>query len=115
LNAMGNSSAALVPLNQVRTRARNSYLYDTALVGYPTIPTGLLPDVTYTSQANVLQAIQHERRVELGFEFHRYFDVIRWGKAFATQAMSNSPGFNYDINKNFPIPQTERDTDKALY
>jgi starch-binding outer membrane protein, SusD/RagB family len=115
LNAMGNPTAALVPLNQVRTRARNSYLYDTALVGYPTIPTGLLPDVTYTSQANVLQAIQHERRVELGFEFHRYFDVIRWGKAFATQAMSNSPGFNYDINKTFPIPQVERDTDKALY
>ena len=115
LNATGNPSAALVPLNQVRTRARNSYLYDTALVGYGTIPIGLLPNVTYTNQADVLQAIQHERRVELGFEFHRYFDVIRWGKTYATQVMSNSPGFNYDINKTFPIPQTERDTDKALY
>jgi hypothetical protein len=115
LNATGNPSAALVPLNQVRARARNSYLYDTALVGYPTIPTGLLPDVTYTNQADVLQAIQHERRVEFGFEFHRYFDVIRWGKTYATQVMSNSPGFNYDVNKTFPIPQSERDTDKALY
>lgn len=115
LNANGNPSAALVPLNQVRTRARNSYLYDTALAGYPVIPVGLLPNVTYTNQADVLQAIQHERRVEFGFEFHRYFDVIRWGKTYATQVMSNSPGFNYDINKTFPIPQTERDTDKALY
>ena len=114
LNASGNPSAALVPLNQVRARARDSYLYDTSLVGYGTIPTGLLPDVTYTNQADVLSAIQHERRVELGFEFHRYFDVIRWGKDYATQAMSNSPGFHFDTNKTFPIPQSERDTDKAL-
>ncbi len=115
LNASGNPSAALVPLNAVRTRARNSYLYDSTLSGYPNIPPNLLPPVTYTNQADVLQSIQHERRVEFGFEFHRYFDVIRWGKAYATQAMSNSPGFNYDVNKTFPIPQTERDTDKALH
>ena len=115
LNASGTPSAALVPLNAVRTRARNSYLYDTTLPGYPTIPADLLPPVTYTNQADVLQSIQHERRVEFGFEFHRYFDVIRWGKAYATQVMSNSPGFNYDVNKTFPIPQTERDTDKALH
>jgi starch-binding outer membrane protein, SusD/RagB family len=114
-NALGNSAAALVPLNQVRTRARDSYLYDSTLTGYPNIPTGLLPPVTYTNQSDLLQSIQHERRVELGFEFHRYFDVIRWGKAYATQAMSNSPGFNYDVNKTFPIPQSERDADKALY
>jgi len=115
LNASGNPGAALVPLNAVRTRARNSYLYDTTLTGYPVVPADLLPPVTYTNQADVLQSIQHERRVELGFEFHRYFDVIRWGKAYATQVMSNSPGFNYDVNKTFPIPQTERDTNKALH
>jgi len=115
LNASGNPSAALVPLNAVRTRARNSYLYDTTLPGYPVIPADLLPPVTYTNQADVLQSIQHERRVELGFEFHRYFDVIRWGKEYATQVMSNSPGFNYDVDKTFPIPQTERDTNKALH
>jgi hypothetical protein len=115
LNASGNPTAALVPLNQVRKRARESYLYDSTLAGYGSIPTNLLPDITYTNQADVLSSIQHERRVELGFEFHRYFDVIRWGKAYATQAMSNSPGFNYDLYKTFPIPQTERDTNKALH
>jgi starch-binding outer membrane protein, SusD/RagB family len=115
LNASGNPDAALVPLNAVRTRARESYLYDSTLPGYPNIPANLLPPVTYTNQADVLSSIQHERRVEFGFEFHRYFDVIRWGKAYATQVMSNSPGFNYDLNKTFPIPQTERDTDKALH
>lgn len=115
LNETGQSAAALGPLNQVRKRARESYLYDDSLPGAGTIPPNLLPDITYTDQVNVRQAIQHERRVEFGFEFHRYFDVIRWGQAYATQAMSNSPGFNYNVNKVFPIPQSERDTDKALH
>jgi hypothetical protein len=114
LNESGNPVGALAPLNQVRKRARESYLNDSALIGHGAIPTGLLPDITYTDQPDVRSAIQHERRVEFGFEFHRYFDIIRWGEVFATQVMSNSPGFNYTVNKVFPIPQSERDTDKAL-
>jgi hypothetical protein len=115
LNELGRSTDALVPLNQVRKRARESYLNDDSLPGFGTIPIGLLPDVSYTAISDLRGAIQHERRVELGFEFHRYFDVIRWGEAYATQAMSNSPGFIYTNNKHFPIPQNERDTDKALH
>jgi hypothetical protein len=115
LNETGQPVAALVPLNLVRKRARESYLYDSLLQGHGTVPAGLLPDVTYTDQADVRASIQHERRVEFGFEFHRYFDVIRWGANYANQVMSNSPGFNYNTNKTFPIPQSERDTDKALH
>ena len=84
-------------------------------VGYPNIPVGLLPDITSPGQFDVRKAIQHERRVELGFEFHRYFDIIRWGKDYATQALSDKPNFNYDLNKHFPIPQIERDRNKALH
>jgi starch-binding outer membrane protein, SusD/RagB family len=115
LNESGHSSDALIPLNRVRKRARESYLYDSLQVGYPNIPTDLLPDVTSTDQLTVRKAIQHERRVELGFEFHRYFDIIRWGKDYAMQALSDKPNFNYDINKHFPIPQIERDRNKALH
>jgi hypothetical protein len=115
LNELGRSSDALAPLNQVRKRARESYLYDDSLPGFGSVPAGLLPDIAYTGQDDLRRAIQHERRVELGFEFHRYFDVIRWGEAYAAQVMSNSPGFNYTVNKHFPIPQSERDTDKALH
>lgn len=122
LNEQGQPTSALAPLNQVRKRARESYLFDASLPGQDTIapghyhvPPGLLPDVVFTDQADVRMAIQHERRVEFGFEFHRYFDVIRWGSAYATQAMGNSPGFIYTTNKNFPIPQSERDADKALH
>jgi hypothetical protein len=115
LNESGHSVEALGPLNRVRKRARESYLYDSLQAGYPDIPTDLLPDITSTSQLDVRKAIQHERRVELGFEFHRYFDIIRWGKDYAMQALSDKPNFNYDINKHFPIPQIERDRNKALY
>ena len=115
LNESGHSADALIPLNRVRKRARESYLYDSLQVGYPNIPTNLLPDITSTSQLDVRKAIQHERRVELGFEFHRYFDIIRWGKDYATLALSDKPNFNYDINKHFPIPQIERDRNKALH
>ena len=115
LNESGHTSEALIPLNRVRKRARESYLFDTSLVGNPTIPDKLLPDVTSTNQLDVSKAIQHERRVEPGFEFHRYFDLIRWGKDYANKALSDKPNFNYDLNKHFPIPQIERDRNKALH
>ncbi len=115
LNESGHTAEALVPLNRVRKRARESYLNDSSLVGYPYIPAGLLPDITSLVQSDVRKAIQHERRVELGFEFHRFFDLIRWGKDFAAQALNDKPNFNFDLNKFFPIPQIERDRNKALY
>ncbi|WP_394767269.1 RagB/SusD family nutrient uptake outer membrane protein [Ferruginibacter sp.] len=115
LNESGHSAAALLPLNTVRKRARESYLYDTGKAGYPNIPTDLLPDILSTNQVDLRKAIQHERRVELGFEFHRYFDIIRWGKDYATQSLKDKPNFNYDLNKHFPIPQIERDRNKALH
>ena len=115
LNELNRPVEALTPLNQVRKRARQNYLYDNSLVGYPNIPINLLPDVTYTNQVDVRKAIQHERRVELGFEFHRYFDLIRWGQVYAKQALQDKPNFNYALNKYFPIPQSERDRNKALH
>jgi hypothetical protein len=115
LNETGQSAAALQPLNEVRKRARESYLYDSALPGFGTIPAGLLPDVVATDQSAVRTAIRHERRVELGFEFHRYFDVIRYGEAYADDAFTDKPDFNYATNKYFPIPQSERDRNHALH
>jgi hypothetical protein len=115
LNESGSPAQALVPLNMVRKRARESYLYDASLPGFGVVPDGLLPDVISVNPADVRRAIRHERRVELGMEFHRYFDMIRWGEDYATDAMSDRPGFNYAVNKRFPIPQSERDRNKALY
>lgn len=116
LNESGQSAAALAPLNKVRARARNSYQYDNSLSGYPTVPAGLLPDITITDQTQLRDIIRRERRSELALEFQRFFDIIRYGKAYATAALSaGAPNFNYDSDKWFPIPQSERDANPNLF
>ncbi len=111
---MNNTSEAIIYLNKVRQRARECYLYDENLSGYGTIPEGLLPDVTTTDQVVLLAAIRHERRVELGFESMRYYDIIRYGREYAESAFSDKDNFDYDVHKVFPIPQSEIETNKNI-
>ncbi len=113
MNELNQGAQAVVSVNLVRKRARESYLYDTSLPGYGTVPTNLLPDVVYTDQPTLRAAIQHERRVELGFEFHRYFDLMRWGQQVAEAALGSS-GFSWAKNRYFLIPQSELDTNPAI-
>ena len=114
LNEQGKSGEAVNYINMVRKRARESYMYDDKLPGYPNIPDGLLPDIEDSGQSGVRNAVRHERRVELGFEFHRYFDIIRYGSEYANQAFEDKPNFNYETNKFMPIPQSELDTNFEL-
>jgi hypothetical protein len=113
LNELGRSAEALIPLNQVRKRARESYLYDSKLAGFGTIPNNLLPDVVTTNQQDVRTAIYHERRVELGLEFHRFFDLMRYGKQVAEAALTGT-NFSYDKDRYFPIPLNEQDNNPNL-
>lgn len=113
LNERNRTAEALIPLNAVRKRARESYLYDVDLPGYGTVPAGLLEDETSTDQAEVRAAIQRERRVELGFEFHRFFDLMRYGSIIAEQALEGT-GFEYSVHRYFPIPQSEIDTNPGV-
>jgi starch-binding outer membrane protein, SusD/RagB family len=113
LNELNRGAEALVPLNQIRKRARESYLYDENLPGFGTVPTNLLPDVTSTNQNTLRVAIQHERRVELGFEFHRFYDLMRYGSSIAEAALSDT-NFNYVTHRYFPIPQSEIDTNNSI-
>lgn len=113
LNELNRGAEAIVPLNLVRKRARESYLYDQSLPGYGAVPPNLLPDVVYNDQLSLRTSIQHERRVELGFEFHRFFDLTRYGKSVAEAALG-SKGFVYALNRYFPIPQTELSTNPAI-
>ncbi|HEY4323994.1 MAG TPA: RagB/SusD family nutrient uptake outer membrane protein [Mucilaginibacter sp.] len=114
LNESANSAAALVPLNRVRKRARESYLYDSSLPGFGTVPAGLLPDITITNQASLRDIIRVERRSELALEFHRFFDIIRYGQAYADAALKSKPNFNFATNQFFPIPESERQANFKL-
>lgn len=113
LNESGSPALALAPLNEVRKRARESYLHDEGLDGFGTVPTDLLDDVTTTDQAQVRHAIRHERRVELGLEFHRYFDLMRYGAGVAEAALSETV-FDYEEHRYFTIPLAESDINKAI-
>ena len=97
LNEQGLSGDALPYLNQVRTRARNPY------------PPQIVPDVTTTDQAELRLKIWHERRVELGMEQHRWFDLLRTGRT--AERMTAVGKTNFDANKHLllPLPQTEID------
>ncbi|MFA5816587.1 MAG: RagB/SusD family nutrient uptake outer membrane protein [Bacteroidales bacterium] len=103
-NEMGNADSAKANLNRVRQRAR------TGFIGTP--PADLLTDITVSDQNQIRTAIQKERRVELAQEFHRYFDLMRWGKAYAEAALG--PDFNYETKRYFPIPQAEIDSNQGI-
>jgi SusD/RagB-like outer membrane lipoprotein len=65
----------------------------------------LLPPVVGTGQA-LVDAIWAERRAELGMEQHRWFDIIREGRAQAAMAVA---GKTFVVGKHelFPIPSGE--------
>lgn len=95
LNENGQPEEALFYLNQVRARARGTNNF-------------ILPNVTTTDQAELRERIYRERRIELAMEQHRWFDLLRWGRA--TQVMQ-ALGKNFVPGKHelLPLPQTEID------
>jgi starch-binding outer membrane protein, SusD/RagB family len=113
LNETGQSALALEPLNRVRERARESYLHDDSLEGFGQVPDGLLPDITTTSQDQLREIIRNERRVELGFEFHRFYDLMRYGENYAEDKLSQT-NFVYQEHRYFPIPQSEVDINNQI-
>ena len=64
-----------------------------------------LPDVT-ASQLDI-DLVLHERRMELAFEGHRYFDLVRTGKAVDVITKDLMTPIDYDTNIeiNAPIPE----------
>lgn len=105
LNETGAYANAITILNQIRLRARTSPTADSSVV-----PAGTLPDRSNSTDKNQIKTwIMSERRVELGFESHRFNDLKRWGTA---KTVLTALGRNFqDRNYVYPIPQ--RDIDKS--
>ena len=62
-----------------------------------------------TTIADPLKALQHEKRVEMAFEPHRWFDIVRWG--LGPQIFGAKWNDKYKV---FPFPQSEIDRSKGL-
>ncbi|MDP5170203.1 MAG: RagB/SusD family nutrient uptake outer membrane protein, partial [Bacteroidia bacterium] len=92
---LGQLDAAKSLLNQIRNRVD-------------------LPATTANSAEELRQAIALERRLELAFEGHRWFDLKRTGLAVQTM---NSLGLGYNVSPEklvLPIPQSEMDRNPSL-
>ncbi len=96
---LGHLNEAAAALEPVRARAR----------AQAADPATALPPIAVTDQADMIDAVRHERQVELGFEMHRFFDLVRWGIA-----ADKLPGFQLGKHEVFPLPQTELDLNPKL-
>ena len=113
---LGNTAVALTYLNKIRQR-----------VG--------MPDITSAGGSDLLAKIQHERRIELCFEGHRYFDIRRWGIAeigsknalgiVITPTSPANTSFTYQVDTvqvrqwvpsfyYYPIPRSEIQINPAI-
>lgn len=97
LNENGKTAQAHTRINEVRTRARTG------------APPGTLPDITEPNKALLRDIIINERRHELAMEGHRFWDLLRTGKA---SAVLGPLGYT-DKYKLLPIPQTQIDLSKG--
>ena len=97
LNEQGaNNPEAYKAINRIRKRA-----------GLP----DLTPDL---SQAEFREKILLERRLELAFEGHRWYDLVRTKRLLSAMHAQN-PGIKVEERHYlYPIPQTERDVNAKL-
>lgn len=101
LNELGDVAGAAQLVNQVRNRVD-------------------LPNTTASTQEAMRLAIEKERRLELAFEGHRWFDLKRTGRAIEVINNTIGPDGNkigYNLTPNrllWPIPQSELDKNELL-
>ena len=127
--AAGPDASVYKAINDIRQRPNIAAppLPPGLSINMPPLPGGL-------SQSQMRDRIRNERRIELAFEEHRFFDIRRW--RIAESLLNNKPMYGLKINKVgngftytrytfdtrkypprmyvFPIPQSEIDKNPAL-
>ncbi len=117
-NELGNTAEAVGYVNQLRARARAGGNINFDGNGYGSYPPSASPAdiVGVPSQSAFRDMVLEERRIELSFEFKRWYDIVRrdlGGQAFGPGGLEPQPGF--ESNKYLlPIPQSEVDLNPNL-
>lgn len=127
---LGRQNEALPLINEVRARAAqstsllkdaNGNFEDKYKVGLYNPGVNIMWD-----QATARKALRFERRLELGQENQRFFDLVRWGIAdevlnnyFAKEKVRypflNNAHFTKNKNEYLPIPQNQINFSRGVY
>ncbi|MBC7570366.1 MAG: RagB/SusD family nutrient uptake outer membrane protein [Spirosoma sp.] len=119
---VGSLAKALEYTNLVRNRAANPASFVTK-AGAPAAKYVIspYPASTFATKASATTAVRFERRLELGDEGHRFFDLVRWGVAapvlnaylaYEGPLLPNTLGgakFTAGKDEYLPIPQGQID------
>ena len=116
----GSLEKAREYVNMVRTRAMNSKVMKLDGSGPAANYSVGLYTSPWTDKAAATKAVRFERKLELGMEGHRFYDLIRWGTAseelnayltFDGSILLNAlGGASYtDKHQILPIPQNQID------
>ena len=102
----GPTSEAISYINQIRNRARNG---------------GTFPEDISAAEASdkntFRKCILEERRIELAFEYKRWYDIKRRDlgpEVFGSQSLEPQPNFNPSKHYFLPLPQDELDRNENL-
>jgi hypothetical protein len=105
-NLGGKDSEVIGYINEIRARARN---WNGTQVDFPADLTGA---------ENLTDEIREERRLELAFEYKRWYDIKRWniGDEVFKGANSLEPHAEFSAARDyyFPLPQDELDRNENL-
>ncbi|MFK5972101.1 MAG: RagB/SusD family nutrient uptake outer membrane protein [Flavobacteriaceae bacterium] len=97
-------------VNEIRARARNGAIGGVPVTFPEDVPLGL-------SQDEFRDLVLEERRLELSFEFKRWYDIKRkrlGNTVFGSNSMEPHSGFNESIHYLLPIPQREIDVNPNI-
>lgn len=107
----GPNAEAIGYVNQIRERARNGAVGSVA----SSIPADL--SLGSFNQESLQEAIIEERRVELAFEFKRWYDIKRLQigeEVFGAGGFEEQSNFNPSRDYLFPVPSIVLDNDPTL-
>lgn len=117
LNETGDQFGAVEQLNRIKARAR---LIPDA--GDPRVVATTTPvDFVVGNYLDVRTEIYKDRRIELCYEFDRFWELVRTGEAEAAYevyniavSIENKKNFRLGISEIFPIPLSEIDASNGL-
>lgn len=118
-NEIDRTAEAVGYVNQIRARARAGGVIDFDGSGYGSYEPSSSPEdvLSGISKDDFRTLVLEERRIELAFEFKRWYDIVRrdlGDQVFGASGLETQPNFNKAKHYLLPLPQIELDVHPKL-